>query len=479
MADLTLPDKKKVRKVVFVIIILLAIFLRLLALFISDNFHGIAAGKIIEAKRLIGHPDNFSAWIAPAHGPVHMYLIALAIKLFDDSLFVPRLLSLLMGIGLLIPYYWFIKLSFNDEVAIITTFIIAFFPLHIIHSVLSTAETTFLFFLFAGLFFFLKYRQTRNVTELIFSAGLLAVSSMCRFEGGLFIIMLSFFLVKNWKRMMLFLIIACILPIFWLIANFLLFGSFFYFLESSDLVVQREFGFSKAYGQKLTFLEKFLFWPGTIKDYFGWIVFLFGIAGLCLQGLAKKNRLVFFLLFGMLSVFVFKTVKEELAMQPRYGMSLGFLFVPFFAIFFKAILQKLKKPYRTILLISFFLCVILRGAYLSMLNLPHTPEWVKQTSRFLHKNLDSRSSDTVYIDSDDNNFREPIKLFSGIEVDRFVDFEGSSRHTELLKPSDRENLKYIVFISDRQLKRLKEVFRAGKCKIYQMDSADENDKHDI
>jgi hypothetical protein len=156
-------------------------------------------------------------------------------------------------------------------------------------------------------------------------------------------------------------------------------------------------------------------------------------------------------------------------MQPRYGMSLGFLFLGFFARTFAGIARKIKPLYAKVIIVVFFLFVIVRGTYLGFIKLPLTPQWVKQTAGFLRQGITLRDNEAIYIDCDEDNFKEPIKLLSGLDVGRFVDFEAAASHIELLGPADRKRVKYIVLVSNtKTLPRHSEIFRVDECRIYEI-----------
>lgn len=470
--DLKTANSQNFKKIILWIILLCGFLLRLLALFISDNFHGIAAGKIFSANYLIENPNAFDAWIVPAHGPVHFYILALALKLFGQPLFVPRVISLIFGTAFLIIYFKFIRQIFNESVAIISLIIVAFFPLHIVHSVLSTAAVTFLFFLFLGLLCYAKFEQTSEKKYVIFSALLIGCASLCRFEGGVFIIILSLFLLKKPKQALLFFSISMILPGIWMICNYLYGGNLLFFLCASDSIVHTEFAYLRSLGNQITFFKKMLYWPFQIKNYFGWPIVVCGIIGAIFFGWQeRKSRKLLLLALAMLCIFSYKTIQEELAMQPRYGMSLGVLFVPFFSVALTKILSRLPKNTKATVLGIFLLYVVFRSSYLMLLQLPHTPEWIKQTSLFLKQNI--KAEEMVFIDADEDNEKEPIKIYSGLGVHNFVDYNPFFSHVELMDPGRRRQLKYIVLVGKRELSNLKEVFRVDKCKIYRVKKIDE------
>ncbi|MFH1061654.1 MAG: glycosyltransferase family 39 protein [Candidatus Omnitrophota bacterium] len=456
-------DKTQIMKYLFYLVMLLTIFIRVIALLNSDNFHGIAAGKVVCAQSLVKHPNYLESWIIPAHGPVHIYLIALVFKLFNDPLLAPRLISLFAGIGFVGVYYYFLKQAFDEKIALISSFLIALFPLHIIHSILSTAEACFLFFLVCGLFFMERYLKNKQDNCLIYAAILISLASMCRFEGGLFILFAGIFLLKQPKKLFLFISIASILPVIWMIFNYVYGGNFLFFLSASDSIVHTEYDYLRNLGQSVTFSEKLVYWPGQLAKFFGLPIFIIGLFGL-VRGAYAKNKRILFLFLIIISYFTWKTVKEELAMQPRYGLSLAILFIPFFALAAIELLNKIKGNKRMVIIAALVLYVLVRGTYLTAISLPKTPIWLVQAGEFLHDNL--KEDNAVYIDSEEDNYKDPLKLQTNTDIDRFIGKNHFFRHLELMDPLGRARLKYVVLISQRKMHNLKQVFNSGDCRIY-------------
>ena len=457
-------NQKQIIKYLFYAILFLGAFIRLAVLLNSDNFHGIAAGKVVCAQSLVKHPNYLESWIVPAHGPIHLYLVALVLKLFGNPLFSPRVISLFASIGFIVVYYKFIKQAFDQKIALISSFLIAVFPLHIIHSVLSTAETSFLFFLCIGLFFMEQYLNNDKDKYLVYSAIFAGMASMCRFEGGLFILFISLFLIKQYKKMFLFVGIASILPLFWMFFNYVYSGNFLLFLCASDSIVHTEFEYLRSLGQNVTFFDKLIYWPSQLSAYFGWPIFLLGLFGLIKMGY-KNNKRILLLFLMITSFFIFKTVKEELAMQPRYGLSLVILFIPFFSLVFVDLLGKVDSKKKSMIVFVFIIYILCRGTYLTAVCIPRIPNWLVQAGVFLHDNL--KDDNAVYIDSEEDNYKDPLKLVANVDIDRFIGKNHFFRHMELMDSLGRERLKYVVLISQRKMHNLKQVFKAGDCKIYE------------
>lgn len=461
-------NKQGRKQIIYWVILGCAVFMRIIAFAGSDNFHGIAAGKIMEARRILEHPNELTAWIVPAHGPAHLYLVALGLKTSNNHYNSACILSLLFGIGVLLPYTLFVKTAFDDKTAICSSFIVAFFPLHVVYSVLSTAETMFLFFLFSGLFFFVKEKKNGRLIDLFLSALFLSISTVCRFEGGLFIIIVTLLLARNLKKAVFFMLVSSVLPIAWMWGNYLVSGNFMQFLFASDNIVKTEFHFQRSLGIHLGFFEKFFYWIFILKSYFSWPVFAVACWGFIEYGFRKKYRDAGLIFLSTLVFFSYKTLAEELAMQPRYGMSLGLLFLPFFSLKLIEILKQVKKRSRIIILIGFILYVIFRCAYLQIYMLPRAPYWIKQTALFLRHNV--KDGQTIYIETDEDNIKAPLKIYTRLKPEQFIDYNPFAQDVELLNENGLKKLKFIVLISQRKLKNLKEVFRINSCKIYDLEN---------
>jgi len=459
-------DKNNRKKIIYWVILGCAVFMRIIAFIDSDNYHGIAAGKVMEAQRILENPNELIAWIVPAHGPAHLYLVALGLKVSNNNYNSACFLSLLFGIGLLLPYIGFVKSAFDEKSAICSAFIIAFFPLHVIYSVLSTAESMFLFFLFSGLFFYMQEIKTGRLLDLFCCAVSLAIATVCRFEGGLFIIMIAIFQMKNYKKALLFIIISSVLPVAWMWGNYLISGNFIQFLTASDAIVKEGFAINRALGRDFGVFQRLFYWLFQIKSYFGLPILIGGICSMVLYGFKKKYRNITFLFIFPFFYFSYKTFLEELAMQPRYGMSLGMILIPYFSMIFTDLLKNIKMPLRYAAFFGFILYVIFRCAYLQIIMLPHAPTWVKESALFLSKQTSSQ--DTIYIESKDDNVKDPMKVYSGLKSGQFIDYTPFSNDIEMLSPEGMDKLKFIVMVSTRKLKNREEVFKRKNCRIYQI-----------
>ncbi len=459
-------NKQGRKKIIYWVILGCAVFMRLIAFVDSDNFHGIAAGKVMEAQRILEHPNELSAWIVPAHGPAHLYLVALGLKISNNHYNSACILSLLFGIGVLLPYIGFVKSVFDDKVAVCSAFIVAFFPLHIVYSVLSTAESMFLFFLFSGLFFYVRERQTGRLSDLFFSALFVGIATVCRFEGGLFVIIITLLLMKNYRKACFFLLFSSVLPVAWMWGNYLISGNFMQFLFASDAIVKEGFALNRALGRDFGAIQKLSYWTLQIKSYFGLPVLIGGLCALTLYGFKKEYRNVTYLLIIPLFYFSYKTFVEELAMQPRYGMSLGMLLVPYFSMLLVNLLTQVKVSLRKPVFLAFVIYVIFRCAYLQLTMLPHSPVWVKEAALFLRNNTNSR--DTIYIESKEDNIKDPLKVYSGLKADQFIDYTPFSDNVEMLNPEGMKKLKFIVMVSNQKLKNRDEIFKINDCRIYQV-----------
>ena len=76
----------------------------------------------------------------------------------------------------------------------------------------------------------------------------------------------------------------------------------------------------------------------------------------------------------------------------------------------------------------------------------------------------------MYIDSEEDNYKDPLKLEANTDIDCFIDKNHFFRHLELMDPLGRARLKYVVIISKRKMQNLKEVFKSGECKIYEVEN---------
>lgn len=434
---------KKDTLVVFLIFIL-ALGLRLYILASSDNYHGIALGKAQYAVEILKDPgirSNFD----PAHAPFPHYIFAAALYLWNDPFLAPRIVSLIFGSLLIFPFYYYVKMSFDQRTALYASLMTCFYSQHVIYSVLSTGETMFHFFLFSSFVFFLKFnKKRRKVSYLILSAFLLGSATMCRFEGGVFIPLLTLFLLsKRKKYAVVFFLIAMILPVWWMFINHWVVHDPFLFLRNNDTTVATFFNMARLFsGLKLDLFDRIVGWPKILWEHLTPYTAILGFAGVVYSFVRKKNIFPSFLFLTLFLIFVYKTAAEELLLDGRYGITLALLLIPFSVFMLQRAVRKITKGRTWVPLIIFVVFFSSRMMPMAIDQKPMTPFFVKDIGSYLARYL--TEEDSILVDTtEDDDLTEGIIMYSKI-FDKRRTFRVPRRHVNNFFHIDEERVKHIL-----------------------------------
>jgi len=105
---------------------------------ISDEGGGDAIARVAITRNITDH----QMWLfAGVWQSLPFYLIAGALKIYNDPTLTPRFLSLLYGTCVVFPFFYLIKCEVNIRAAFFSTLFLAFFINHIYLSLASYAES--------------------------------------------------------------------------------------------------------------------------------------------------------------------------------------------------------------------------------------------------------------------------------------------------------------------------------------------------
>ncbi|MBU1044838.1 MAG: glycosyltransferase family 39 protein [Candidatus Omnitrophica bacterium] len=395
------------------LILLLAFIIRMGILLHTVDFHGISNGRILEAQMILNDPLNLKLWV-PVHPPGHILFVIIGIKLFGSFFAISRIISLGFGMMTILISYLYLKQVFNKQIALFSILAISLYSAHIVYSIIGTSETMFHFFLFLSLYLYEQFKRKSNLSLLYLFGLSVGFASMCRYEGLLLIPFYLFFLRKSKINIMGFISFALLFPLAWMLVNYLAFGSPIEFLASNNFIVPQQINWIRDNGFNIDFIYKFLFWPKAMISTLGIAVFVFGWLGLIYAQLNRQANVLGGLFIVLFAIFVINTLREMLYLQPRYGITLGLMLIPFSVYCFMKVIEKIDSriPRWTVLILLWTMIIPIGSQVLG--SSLFAPEFAKNTAFYLKENRNLGSN--IMIDHcGDEKFREPIKVLSRID----------------------------------------------------------------
>lgn len=391
------------------LLFILALFLRLNLLLNSDNFSsGEAPGRVVQALEWLNDKNGL-----PGHGnagPLHFYMMAAVIALSKDPLNAPRFLNLFFGSFIIFPFFYLAKNIYGRKTAFLSALILCFYPLHIEESVVTTAESSFAFFLFSCLFFFFKYKSGEKRAWCLAAAGLLLTAACAlRFEGWAYILLLGIFLLKENKlHLAVFLAFSMIYPAFNMSSGLSAGGKLFSFAAGSAEIIRRWYW--------IPVRERVIGFSGIFWDTLSPAVVIFGYSGLLISFLRRRYLPMAVIFISLLGLLQYKVITGTLRVdEPRLSLHLGLILIPLAVICLREYaLSPVKgrwNDFAAVALILPVLCGFLRMSREDK-RLMQVPASVKSVAVWLKQRC-AKGKDIVVLDRD-FLFSPSIILYSSL-----------------------------------------------------------------
>jgi hypothetical protein len=167
-------------------IVLLAFLINGIALALSHNYlDGDAHSRTFHALLWLKHPffiyvPNNVTWV---FGPLHCYLNAAALSVWNNPLITTRLVSMILTSLTVLPLYHSVRIVFGERAAFYSALFCCFCTLFIHPAAIAASEGINLFFIFTAIYFFLQYRASSGWRDLLLSACAILAATMMRYDS--------------------------------------------------------------------------------------------------------------------------------------------------------------------------------------------------------------------------------------------------------------------------------------------------------
>lgn len=295
------------------------------------------------------NPKIYSGvWLSP-----HFWIVGAAMIFIKDLFTASVVVNILFSLFTLIYFYRIVVLCFSRLTAFYSSLIFCVFPFQVWLSISGLPESIMIFWVIAGIFYFIKWKQSqikeeKSNTESTHSVSLpsgnywyLFISSICfavsngfRYEGWLFSIVFVFLSFERLYRErkfskeivteVLISVISFSTIIWWLLLNKSDHGDAFYFAKETTKI------FSDLNGAGV--LQRFIQYP-TFIFYIAPLTTVLALKKIYDAFKSKNPYLIYFLLFNLLELafLVFQAAMGTggTNMISRYIVINALMFVPF------------------------------------------------------------------------------------------------------------------------------------------------------
>lgn len=324
-----MDTKRKDRRNILIIGIV-GLAVRMLALPFSQM---IEADAVTRTWLAINWMDDPNVILAGRQGPLHLYLLAFSILIGRDPVWSPVVLHILFSVGTAVVLYLFARIEFESEKgSLMVGLAFALYPVAVRNSLSAMPETIFVFFLALTIYFMVRSFRQPESCYLVVLAGLsLTLAGMIRYEGWALIPLLGVLLIRDWRKMIVFGLVASLFPLSWLLGNQLEYSNALYSMQWSSNWELNIVGANEGL-TTFDYVERAGFYPLVLV--LG-LTPLMAFASFCgaVRALWQRHQSARWLLptAGLLAAMVYFAIQGSLDTQARYTLSLGMFTLPYLA----------------------------------------------------------------------------------------------------------------------------------------------------
>ncbi|MCP4649206.1 MAG: hypothetical protein GY853_03875 [PVC group bacterium] len=447
----------------FLILFLIAFFVRLVFLMITDNFTGPQTMlKIITASHILNFPGLIHN-VYYQHLPFHLYSLAGCIWVGIEQILAGRFLSLFLGTLSVIPFYFLCKSLFYKKNAFFSALIFCFFPEQIMRSIVTDSHASAIFFVIISLYFFTRH-------NFILSAIILAIGSGYGYICWLFVPILTFSIIlfdvakglKKAKNVFIFLGISVVVPIVFLLLTRAKYGNLYCFIHN--------------FFEQDSFSEYFYYFALRIRTFGQQIIwgvhpgfFLLAVVGMISELLKKRYQPVVFWFLSLFLLVCLGVFHYLIPVMTQAILVCSLFLIPFSIEGVRVGLNTLRINSR-FLKFTMILLFCIFSLWKTTLIRPLIPAFIKDASQWLKCNVSTE--DMIVIDNNEelDDYHTSIVMLSGMPPSIFYYGENSFNSWVDSMPNDRKQ--YLVsckinapFISGISMER---IIDFSKCRIFTM-----------
>ncbi|MFA5176840.1 MAG: glycosyltransferase family 39 protein [Candidatus Omnitrophota bacterium] len=338
---------------IILLLIICSLTVRLFVFINTDNSDGIAMGKVVSALDIVEDPALKSSF-DPNTSVLYNYLLAAALHFWPDPLNSPRALTMFFGVFSVIPFYFLIKLLFNERVALFSVIFLILDPFHVLQSVLSTSDAAFYFFFLSSLYYLFKFNEQKTIPALISALILFNIASLLRFESWVFIPILPLFLYKNGKKyVLIFFLCSLILPSLWLYLCEHFFNDIFYTFKAPVRTMQIEITMLN----RVDFTRSIFALYKAINKAITPAVTILALSGILYAAYKKKHLQLALLFFLLYCLYTASMLSGRMWFNYRSTIFLGILLIPYAVFIIESLAGRLRVNSIILLLFCTLLCV--------------------------------------------------------------------------------------------------------------------------
>ena len=463
---------------------LIALLPRLLLMFVNENYFGDAVVRSELGERWAVRPHWITSFDSGAYqfGPLHIYLMGLAAKVWPAREHAGRVLSLLFGAATVLPLHAVTTRWFGVRAAIAACLAFAAWGMHLQFSTTAGSEALGLFLLLSMVALLAQGWEEGRFAPLAGAAVMLNLLCATRYDAWMLIPLICLLLLLADKdkvaavtRAVGFGLFCLPFPLVWMHGNELARGDPFYPVRFIDQFHRAWFHEGVAvWGEASYRLQNLFFWPGTALVTLSPLVALLGGVGMVRAFLRRPElRWVVWVALVPTAYFTFRgAVLGTFVPLARFTVNQLALLLPFVAEGFEAMVGKARRPVRQALLALTVALAVACPLFLGLFTYQREGKWedslrpvsptstqpapVREVAAFLKREVNEHG-EAVILDEGEPYLDLALAFFSGLPESRLVRYRWEIFPERLVTADPR----YLVLIDGGRLSQSPDFAREG------------------
>jgi hypothetical protein len=453
---------------------LVALAPRLALLSSNQNLYGDAVIRTELAERWLANPHWISSFADGAFqfGPLHLYLLGLALKLWPAPELAGRVVSLVFGIATVVPLYLLTRRLFDWKAAVVACLGLSAWGMHIQFSTTAASESLALFLVLCSLWLFAAGVEQGRFAPTAYSALVLNLACATRYDAWLLIPLLSGLLlfgdsdrIAAITRAVFFGLLCLPFPLIWMQGNEVALGSPFAPIHHIEDFHRVWVGEALAlWGPFVNRLQNLFFWPGIALVTLSPLVALLGFVGMWSAWKQRpRHRWLIWTALIPAAYFTFRGA-ILLNFQPlgRFTANQVVLLLPYVSYGFRTLFGRGPSSWRRIVAvltvasgigIPIFLGVLTSRADQGIARslapigpISQNPTAVIEVARFIKERAQAEGAGII-LDVDPHHWDMQIAFFSGLPEEKMARYRWDTFQKRLLTAQPA----YLIRIDGGQL----------------------------
>jgi hypothetical protein len=445
------------------ILLAVALLPRLIVFPVNENLFGDAVSRTELAAEWAAHPHWISSFAdgARQYGPLHLYLLGIALRIWPVQEHAGRVVSLIFGVLSIIPLYSLTRRLFGWRSAVWAALAFSAWGLHLQLSTTAASESFSLFLVLCTLSLFAAGVDGGRFAPVIYSALVVNLACATRYDSWLLIPLLGAALLLGDRdrvaavtRATFFVLFCLPFPMIWMQGNEAALGSPFapihYIEEFHRSWVLDDLA---RWGPVSYRLQNLFFWPGTALLTLTPLVAFFGMIGMaCAWRERPKHRWLLWVVWIPSAYFTLRSA-VLLNFQPlaRFAASQVALLLPFVYFGFVRLLGGAAVRTRTAMAVLTVALAIAGPISLGVFTFRSDGKWedwlrpisptstnpqpLMQVARLIKEEIAPKNG-AIILDEDPNYADLQIAFFGGLPEERMARYRWRERHGD---ERDRNN----------------------------------------